>query len=275
MPPGELEAVKRLALTCEKAGAQDLKLVLRSSREEPDRGQAAGQFLAVAAGEILGYVGVDDGPDAEICGMVHPHRRQAGVGTALLESALRAAAAGGHQTVLVICEDAAPAAIEWMRRRGGSLDMSELRMVLALDPGRPDPSPARGPAVVLRGSNPGDRPVLRHLLREGFGMLDNHDAVEQESLIAWEGERAVGTMRLIDGPERSMVYGLVIDGPLRGQGYGAAAMREALNLIHERGGTEVSLEVLPDNEPAVRLYTRLGFKTVTTYRYMRVSATVS
>ena len=280
MTAEELEAVKRLALTCETAGGQDLKLVLRGSPDETARGQAPGQFLAVAAGEIMGYVRVDDGQDVEICGMVHPHRRQAGIGTALLDSALQAAAVMGRDTALVICEDAAPAAIAWMRRRGGSLDMSELRMVLSLDPAPRAPSAASGPAVALRRSTPEDRPVLRHLLKEGFPetddevldrMLGSHDTVEQESLIAWDGKRPVGTMRLLEAPGRAMVYGLVIDRALRGQGFGGAAMREALELVRARGTPEVSLEVLPDNEPAVRLYTRLGFTTVTTYRYMRVA----
>ena len=279
MAPGELEAVKALQFTCEKAGGQDLKLVLRDSRDNLDWRQAPSQFLAVREKEIVGYVGVDDGQDAEICGMIHPRHRRAGIGTALLESALRAAAAMGRQSVLVICEDVAPAAVDWMRRRGGTLEMSEMRMVLGLDRAGEKPNPSTGPTVALRESTAEDRPVLRHLLREGFPetddevldrMLSSHDTVEQESVIAWAGERPVGTMRLIETPERAMVYGLVNDRAVRGTGYGGAAMRAALDLLRQRGGTEVSLEVLPDNEPAVRLYTRLGFKTVTTYRYMRV-----
>ncbi|HEV1997252.1 MAG TPA: GNAT family N-acetyltransferase [Candidatus Dormibacteraeota bacterium] len=255
-------------------------MVLSGPPVGPDAIGEPSQFLAVASGRVIGYAGVDEGQDAEVCGMVHPDHRRRGVGAALLDAALQAAAAIGRKTVLVICEDVAPVAIDWMRRRGAEVDMSELRMVLRMEPGGALPAYATGTRVVLRKSTAADRSALRHLLSEGFPELEDgvlevllgrHDDVQEESMIVWDRDRAVGTLRVIDTPERSMVYGLVIDSALRGKGYGGAAMRAALDLLRERGVTEVSLEVLPDNEPAVRLYTRLGFKRVTTYRYLRVS----
>jgi ribosomal protein S18 acetylase RimI-like enzyme len=256
---------------------------------EQPTGTEPGQFIALGGGAIIGYAGADPGRDVEVCGMVHPGQRGRGVGTALLEAALGAATAMGRDTVLVICEDAAPLAVDWMRRRGGVLDSSELRMVLRFegpaprgtapqggDIARGDRAPRR---VDLRASTVADRAVLRHLLADGFPgtddatlelMLGRHDELDEQSLIAWDGTVPVGTMRLVDTPARSMIYGLVIDRRLRGQGYGGAAMRAALEGMRRRGVREVSLEVLPDNEPAVRLYSRLGFRPVTTYRYMRV-----
>ena len=280
LAPDEFAAVRRLAETCEKAGGQDLKIVLRAHGDSAEPGIPQGQFLAVADGDLVGYAGADRGQDVEICGMVHPGHRGAGIGTALLESTLAAARGMGQESALVICEEAAPVAIEWMRRRGGHLDSSELRMVLAMDDNPPAEAPG-GARVTLRRSTPDVRPVLRHLLREGFPdtddanldrMLGQHDTVEEESLIAWDGEHPVATLRIIDDtPERSMVYGLVVDSQFRGRGIGAATMRGALSQLRARRVREVSLEVLPDNEPAVRLYRRLGFREVTTYRYMRVS----
>ena len=42
-----------------------------------------------------------------------------------------------------------------------------------------------------------------------------------------------------------------------------------LDQLRAEGVAEVGLEVDPDNTPAMRLYERYGFTTVTTYRYMR------
>ena len=268
--------MRALAAACEAGGQQDLKLVLR----EREEGHVPSQFLAVAGGAVVGYAGADQGQDVEICGMVHPAHRRRGIGGSLLEATLGAAAQMGRETALVICEEAGPVALEWMRRRGGELDSSELRMVLRLGNRADDRRDGQAlPGVELRRSTAADRRVLRHLLEEGFPgtddatldmMLSRHDEVQEQSLMAWDGDLAVGTMRVVDFPGRSMVYGLVIDSAVRGRGFGSAAMRAALDQMRQRGVPEVSLEVLPDNTPAVRLYTALGFRTVTTYRYMRV-----
>jgi ribosomal-protein-alanine N-acetyltransferase len=52
----------------------------------------------------------------------------------------------------------------------------------------------------------------------------------------------------------------------RGSGLGAALCEEAITGMKQRGCSEVYLEVRVSNEPAVKLYTRLGFKTVATHR---------
>ncbi|MDQ6748896.1 MAG: GNAT family N-acetyltransferase [Candidatus Dormibacteraeota bacterium] len=270
----EMVAVRRLAVACESAGGQDLKVAPR----EVDSGPVPLQFVAFSSGHLVGYCGVDLGHDAELCGMVHPAQRSNGAGRALLDAAVAAAAAVGRETVLLICEDAYPAAIDWLRGRGATLDSTELRMVIDLGD---DPAEvaAGGQTIELRPATSDDRPYLRRLLDDGFPgmdgrildeMIDRVQAGGDESLIALDSGRPVGTLRLFHTPTRSMVYGLVIDPDLRGRGHGAAAMRAALSLLRDRGVTEVSLEVLPDNQAAVRLYRRLGFATSTTYRYMRL-----
>jgi GNAT superfamily N-acetyltransferase len=269
-----MTAVRRLQAACEDFGRQDLKVTPR----ETDPGPVPTQFLAQSGGVTVGYCGVDLGQDPEVCGMVHPDHRLHGIGAGLLDAALQACAAIGRDSALVICEDVAPEARAWLERRGAQLDSSELRMVLDLGA---DPVAARpAPVVDLRAATSADRPHLRRLLGDGFPhmdgalldeMIDRVQAGGDESFMAWEGERPAGTVRLFHTPARSMVYGLVIDPGLRGRGYGRAVMIEALALLRARGIAEVSLEVLPDNEAAVRLYSGLGFVTRTTYRYMRLA----
>jgi len=272
LSPAELSAVRLLAQVCEEDGGQDLKVTPR----ERDDTSPLTQFLALSGERIVGYCGVDEGTDAEICGMVHPGSRFGGIGSALLGASLAATGALGKESALVICEEAHHPAIDWMRRRGATLDSSELRMVRRLDGSDGLPSGASG--LELRPARADDAPVLRRLLGDGFPgtEVDTLDAMisrtgsGDEPLVAWEGGDTVGTLRVYHTPARSMVYGLVIDRALRGRGYGRAVMVAALEVLGARGVGEVSLEVLPENEAAVRLYTRLGFTTSTTYRYMRL-----
>ena len=54
------------------------------------------------------------------------------------------------------------------------------------------------------------------------------------------------------------------------RGWERACSRAVMARLRADGVPEVGLEVNPENTPAVRLYERFGFETVTTYRYMRL-----
>jgi ribosomal protein S18 acetylase RimI-like enzyme len=58
----------------------------------------------------------------------------------------------------------------------------------------------------------------------------------------------------------SFVKDLVVHPEWRRRGVGAALLRTAMAALADRGHTEVSLKVQPDNMRARRLYTHLGFR---------------
>jgi ribosomal protein S18 acetylase RimI-like enzyme len=60
------------------------------------------------------------------------------------------------------------------------------------------------------------------------------------------------------------VKDLVVRESWRGRGVGEALMRHALGAFLARGVTAVELKVHAENERAVRLYGRLGFRTIET-----------
>lgn len=271
LTPAERALVVGLQAVCEAANGLDLKLELTVDHA----GDAGDTVLAYCDGELVGYCGIDYGDDAEICGMVYPKLRRRGIGGRMLDEALSTTRGAGLQSVLLICEEAFPAAMEWMRRRGATLDQSELRMILDL-PGVEENS---GGTVQLRPATGADIPDLVRLLSGTFNesrasaekrLARAESSPATETLLAYEGETLIGTTRLETGTRRTMIYGFVIDRAHRGRGHGGPMMRAVLALLRERGVTQAGLEVEPENEPAVRLYTRMGFRAVTTYRYMRL-----
>jgi ribosomal protein S18 acetylase RimI-like enzyme len=272
LTPAQYEAVIALKGACEAAQPIDLKLELA----EADSGSSVNTVLAYAGTQLVAYCGIDAGAEAEVCGMVHPAHRRTRIGSGLLEAATEAAAAGGRASILVICEDAAPIAGDWMRRRGATLSQSEHRMLLALHRSATPP----GATATLRRVDAGERQAVARILSLGFA--ESASAIEDrlarpalsaghETLVAYAGGALIGTAGLVHSPTRSMIYGFVVDGALRGQGHGGAMLRATLERLRARGVNEVGLEVDPDNVAAVRLYTRFGFRVVTTYRYMRLS----
>ena len=133
-----------------------------------------------------------------------------------------------------------------------------------------------GAALELRRPTAADRRARMRLLMERFD--ETAEEIEErlasyedgESLIALDRDVVVGTLRLIPAPGRWMMYGFVIDRERRGQGLGSRMLATVLERLRSEGVAEVGLEVDPENTPAVRLYERFGFETVTTYRYMRL-----
>ena len=272
LTPAQHQDVIALKDVCEAAQPIDLKLELARAESST----SVNTLLAYEGAQLLGYCGIDAGAEAEVCGMVHPAHRRAGIANRMLDATLEAAAAGGSASILIICEDAAPIAIAWMQRRGATLSQSEHRMLLALNRAAPLP----GPVVSLRPMDAGELPAVARILSLGFA--EGAPAIEarlarsalsgdDETLVAFAGGELIGTTRLIHTPHRSMIYGFVIDGAVRGRGHGGAMLRATLERLRARGVAEVGLEVDPDNIAAVRLYTRHGFRVVTTYRYMRLA----
>lgn len=124
---------------------------------------------------------------------------------------------------------------------------------------------------VKQGEKPFDRsileePSMRKYMegwgREGdFGLIaESLDGVPLGSATARifpESDRGYGYVAP-DVPE----LGMALTSESRGKGVGAALLHRLLEGLRERGAKRVSLSVDPDNEAAMKLYRRFGFKEV-------------
>jgi ribosomal protein S18 acetylase RimI-like enzyme len=259
---GDRANVDGLRRACEAAEPLDLKIEL----DEADHLDRPIHFLATAGTDVIGYAGITAGDEAEACGMVHPSWRRRGVGTALLGELLGAARSLTRESILVICEDAGAAALAWMRRLGAVDDSAERRMVARVADAAVLAPP--GAPLPVRQAVEADRDSIAALLDEPYS-----DRSDDERLVGIEGDTVVGTLRLTESSRRTMIYGFVIDAQRRGQRLGTRMLATVMERLGARGVGEVGLEVDPANTPAVRLYERFGFETVTTYRYLRLAVT--
>jgi len=112
-----------------------------------------------------------------------------------------------------------------------------------------------------------DCPALRGL-REIDDVLTGHQSTGQFDAAMWtlllEDDQPMGVVlvnRLDEMQGAELVY-LGLSPAARGKGYGALLVRRGLALCAEAGARTLTLAVDAANDPAVRLYRRLGFYRV-------------
>ncbi|MDB2685664.1 GNAT family N-acetyltransferase [Mariniblastus sp.] len=66
---------------------------------------------------------------------------------------------------------------------------------------------------------------------------------------------------IMDGPDLGLIQNIGVAKSYRGQGLGSLIVRKSLAGFQSVGAKVVSLEVTTQNEGAIRLYERIGFKT--------------
>jgi ribosomal protein S18 acetylase RimI-like enzyme len=87
------------------------------------------------------------------------------------------------------------------------------------------------------------------------------DDLEASRVVLVDGEPA-GICKLAIRGDRGWIAGIGVTPARRGKGLGEELMRGVLAEARERGLREIWLEVLVQNEAAVRLYEKLGFERV-------------
>jgi len=80
-------------------------------------------------------------------------------------------------------------------------------------------------------------------------------------LVAADGANIVGWCRLFPTDEGALELGIGVVAPYRRRGLGRALLGAALEWASARG-MPVVLETRTDNAPAIRLFTRSGFRVV-------------
>ncbi len=144
-----------------------------------------------------------------------------------------------------------------------------------VDAGR---EPVEGPAVSLRPFAREDHASLRSWVRTAEELylfsggslawplddgqlerLHERAGVSEWTAVAGDGER-VGHLATVAVGEREARIARVIVAPaFRGRGLARPMVAAAVRLLRDEGRTELSLHVVPGNEPALRTYRGLGF----------------
>jgi mycothiol synthase len=267
--PGDLEAVRALAMACLEADG-GLPLLAETGMLTALYGDADGIVATdatgpVAAGEILAVAAVRAGADAATgTGMVHPRWRHRGVGTHLLHWLVDHA---GDRPLVVRTETCAPEAERLYNAHGLRQVFAELVLAHDLRPPPVVALPAAYELVPVAEASLddlfgvytrsfADRPGFTRPAQEEWleDLLDDPTWDPHLSALVHHRGAAAGFVNVVG----SWVDQVGVVPEHRGRGLGAALLGRALTGFGERGAEAAWLTVEVAN-PALALYRSLGF----------------
>jgi len=244
------------------------------------RGRAGEHLLACddsgtagTAGTLTGYAALDpraDRPTAELA--VHPGHRRRGIGTALADAVVERVGSG----LWVWAHGEHPGALRLAERHGmrRARELWQLRRSLA----EPIQHRALPDGLRLRAFVPGqDEPAVVEVNNRAFAWHPEQAGWEVEQLTERQEEPwfdPPGFLLAVDHTDRLLgfhwtkvhpdgtgeVYVLGIDPDAQGTGLGAALTAAGLEHLAGRGLAEVLLYAESDNDAAVRMYEKVGFR---------------
>lgn len=252
-----MESIERTVAAAEAAdGAAPLdEATLLTLRHHPDRVRSwvRDDGFALLIGSELSLV-------------VHPDARGKGLGGALLAEALPTSG-----EVLAWSHGNHPAAATLARSHG----FERVRELWVMRRPTSLPLPDRAGSAAIRGYRDSDADELVRVNAAAFAHHPEQAAMDLENvaermsqdwfdpaglLVASDGDRMLGFhWTKQHSPDLGEVYVVGIDPAAQGRGLGKELVVAGLEHLAARGVRAVLLYVESDNDPAVRLYSKLGF----------------
>lgn len=267
--------INRLEAICHSQDGTNLKLETDYRLHRPKAAEPGikelNEFLYYADGELVSYLGIATfgGNAAELNGMTHPDYRRKGIFTRLCGLALEECRKRGFDKTLLLSDGKSESGQSFIRSFRGVYDFSEYRMRL-----RGHTAAEHSGLVTLRKANNGDVPELERLEAAIFGDVgEDKEPPEEEELrseftyLVERGGAVIGRIKITYTDSSAFISGFGIVPEQRGQGFGKAALQEALHLIRERNIPVAELDVEAKNANALHIYTSCGFQEMSVMDY--------
>lgn len=256
----QLDEIKVLQQAVELHDNIELKLnwdMLENRREEEQT-----DFLSYESGRLVGFLGLYSfGSKIEVCGMVHPDYRRKGIFSRLFQDSHPALEKARH--ILLNTPANSESGKLWLDSITCTYEESEYMMKWE---GRVFPDPDE--SIFLRPSHKEDMEMKLELDVLCFDFKEDEakayndrlerDGFQKEFFMIVADGKTVGKIRIHNENERSEVYGFAILPEFQGKGYGRKALQEVVRKEVQREQS-VYLDVQPENEKALSLYTSTGF----------------
>ncbi|HEY0606417.1 MAG TPA: GNAT family N-acetyltransferase [Herpetosiphonaceae bacterium] len=268
-------AVEVLLTECNQHEQINLIINLKPADFGPEAtAENVDQFLAYDQGALIGFARLDGWSEPELCGAVDPRHRRKGVGRALWAAAQAECRRRGLAQILLICDEAGESGKAFAAAVGANLNYAEYRM--RLDPAAIDRSRPRFPTLRLQPGTVEDADLLARIQAAAFGESEDMvrpyviRALHQPHRQYWIGlldDQPVGMMRLSRYEHEADITAFGVLPEYQGRGYGRQMLLDAIDLLLAEGWSQIMIDVVIENQNALKLYQSCGFRPVTTYGF--------
>lgn len=207
---------------------------------------AAGPVLVCALALIMPETD-DFDETAECLAFTHPSFRNKGYFSAVFEEA---GAEFEEMNLLIPVDGQDPAVIPVLESLGAEYDSCEYRMELALS--CPFPNNAAAPSC-------------RRLVCRSVNGPDS--SVSYSFSLAEETSHPIAFCRTASFGSNICLYSFLVEEGYRGRGLGEEALLSVIEILRSRGNEVLFLHVSGDNDAAVSLYKKTGFRITETLSY--------
>lgn len=264
----ELKEIRSLQQICEKNDNIHLKLNWDMLENRDQNNQE--DFFYYEKNELVGYLALYTfGKKMELCGMVHPKNRRMGIFSNLFQQALTAIRTADN--LLINAPAKSIAAKGFLQSIPCNYSFSEYQMKW-----EEKELKLTNKKVTLLKATEEHLPLIIQLDKECFSMVEQ-DAIALNKRILEDGtqptymiqylNKLIGKIRIQREPSESYFYGFAVSPEFQGRGIGRNALMQAVLYEWKNGVYNIFLEVATENEQALALYTKCGFKTYETQDY--------
>ncbi len=223
-----------------------------------------GAFQLLKEGRIIGfaffYSFVKE--EAEAMVFADPDEEWSGSCLALMKATMAECERRGHARLLFMNDRRFPAGAQLLIEMGGKLAFSEHRMEAT---GGEHLVTAHHIDLIEVGN---DDPRLCEVELSCFSNF--HSKPDQRRFLAMSEGSAVGKVDVNADGTITELTGLCVIPELRGKGHGKAILREVVEVLRIEGKERIVLDVQTDNDIALELYQKAGFRKVFTLDYYAI-----
>lgn len=228
------------------------------------------EFLYYVDEVLVAYLGISSfgGKIGELNGMTHPDFRRKGLFNKLFKLAIEECQDRSFKKLLLLSDGKSISGIEFVKAAKWKYDFSEYRMKLIKVPTESMSS------ISLRKAEKLDGKEIARQNSIYFNDEEENESIQEEQEIPNQvkymvelNSEIIGKINIEYSDNSAYLFGFGILPDFRGNGYGKAALKEALRIINEKNISEIELDVECKNNTALNLYKSCGFEEKSVMNY--------